>query len=71
MGNEPDPLWSFMMEYQRVNSEPPTLREIAERMDTMNYRSSAREAVMMLYYRGVVQVIKPKGHARRYEAVDA
>lgn len=68
---DPSPAWAYMLAYQREHSVPPTLREMAEYLSNLNYRSSAREVIVTLLRNKLVVTTKPAGYARRYEAVDA
>ena len=71
MDDDPNPAWAFMMAYQREHQVSPTLREMAEHLSTLNYRSSAREVIVALMRDKLVVATKPAGFARRYEAVYA
>ena len=62
---------TYMLNYQAVRGNPPTLAQIAEAVEDLNHRSSARYSVQMLMEYGLVVEEKGKwaNHARRYRAV--
>ena len=62
---------TYMLNYQAVRGSPPTLAQIAEAVQTINHRSSARYSVQMLMEYGLVVEEKGKwaNDARRYRAV--
>jgi len=64
-----DELYEWMIRYQEKNDEPPTLDEVADAIGSMNFRSSARHTLHSLIMRGLVEIIKPEGYARRYKAI--
>lgn len=62
-------VWRFMRDYQERTGEPPKLREIREAHAALGYRSSVRHVLYLLTVMGMVETVKPEGHARRYQAI--
>jgi len=63
-------VYQFMVEYQQKNQMPPTLAEIVEAVDEINWRSSARHTILKLQEQGLVEECGEVGCARRYKAVN-
>ncbi len=61
----------YMLTYQAARGKPPTLAQIADGVQTISHRSSARYSVRVLMEYGLVVEEKGKwaNHARRYRAV--
>ena len=62
-------VWRWMREYQGLYGQPPTLREIRDAMQTLNYPSSVRHSLRLLMEQGRVAEIKPVNLSRRYLAL--
>jgi len=58
----------FMQSFEREYGYPPTLQEIADAIETLNYRSSARYTIVKLVEAGAVYVIRDKRQRLRYSA---
>lgn len=62
---------SYMLDHQSVRGHPPTLAQIANKVDSINHRSSARYSIQVLIDHGLVveEPGKWANDARRYRAV--
>lgn len=62
-------VYRYMLRYQTLVGEPPTMRQIQESIPELNYRSSVRHALMALHDLGYVEQVRPPGMGRRWKAV--
>ena len=62
-------VYEYMVRHQGLMGEPPTLREIQENVEELNYRSSVRHALLVLEDKGYVEQCRPPGMGRRWKAV--
>lgn len=65
-----DTVHKFMLEYQKERGKPPTLEDIMDDVDGLNFKSSARHTVESLIRDGRVAVSSDAGKSRRYQAVE-
>jgi hypothetical protein len=62
-------VYQFMLDYQAVESRPPTLQEISQNCFGLNWRSSARYVVSKLAEKQLCSLAAPTNYSRRYKAV--
>jgi hypothetical protein len=64
-------LHRYMLAYQDTVGRPPTMQEMVDRCPSLNYRSSARDALRRLATLGLVQERGEPNTARRWWAISA
>ena len=61
----------YMIRYQQVFGKAPTLEEMRQGCEGINWRSSAKYVITTLLSKGFIDVVAPHNYCRRYKAKEA
>lgn len=62
-------VYQYMLRHQELIGEPPSMRQIQDNVEGLNYRSSVLHNLLVLEDKGYVEQVKPPGMTRRWKAV--